>query len=138
MSKANRKEVADTLGTLSAKAEKLQAKLTGIYSKMELAKAEAIEVFGTGTHIEGDWVLDIAEKVSKGRKSTSWAKVSAAVKDQVPILRDKVIKKYPEAEKPLITLGRRLVAAYDENVELNTKTGEDKLTVTVKITEAVS
>lgn len=88
----------------------------------------------TGIYKFKDWVCKLEEKIDNGRRSTSWKEVAETVNAGIGLVTDKVTVKFPEAEKALRTLSKKLSKYYNDTLEEKTKepTQTTKIVVSVE------
>jgi len=115
----------------------LSARLTEVNEEIGEIE-EKFKSLSRGTHIYGAYVVAVLEKAIKGRKSTSWKIVAENVHSYIEVVRDKLLIKYVEAAPAINAFAKNMDKRYNEFVNENTKSAEDKTETVVEFTKAAT
>jgi hypothetical protein len=117
-------QVTDYANTLAEIAE-LGAKLkTAAAHKAELEEMFHADL-AEGMHPAGRYVLEVATKTKKGRKSTSWKSVAEGVSETLPGIREALTEAFPAEADSFKKFEAEASALHDDLLAENTKVSPD-------------
>jgi hypothetical protein len=115
-------EYATILGEIAELSSKLHA-LSATKAEMEQAfHSELAE----GMHPAGHYILEVATKITKGRKTTSWKSVAEGVSETLPGITEALSEAFPAEAASFKKFEAEATALHDDLLAEATKVGPDK------------
>ena len=102
------------------------------------AKEVVASLLPNGAHRFGKWVVNIYDKIHKGRRAPSWKSIAEHLQESILKIQSKLLGEYSSMfHPPILAFGQQAQAAYTEGQELHTKEPTDSIEHVIELTQAL-
>ena len=140
-----RKSLNDELSADIKRLGKLDKDITLLKAEMSNLQVEAVDItdrlansLQEGDYTVGRWLLNVNDKLTKGRVSPSWKGIAETVQKAIPIIKQDLIGKLPEHTSAFRKFAAKMAKTYDDAYQSNTKVGDDTTKTNVSISRIAS
>jgi hypothetical protein len=114
------------------------AVLADANEELSQAREQVSSLLPNGGHRFGKWVVNIYDKVHKGRRAPSWKSIAEHLEASILKIQGKMLGEYsPMYHPPILAFAQQAQVAYSEGQNLHTKEPTDSIEHVVELTQAL-